>query len=125
MLSAPTRSVGFMVDESWFFHYCLLQLTDIGGLPDGVVDVWQETGQRAEAKFTWDLQKNDNLDWQFPNKPRCRFDRMYYRPSTASSSKPKLKPVYFELAGIQRLKCCKRFPSDHWGILAHFDITDL
>ena len=92
------------------------------------MDIWQETGKRSVAKFTWDLRKNDNIDWQFGTKPRCRFDRIYYRPAThekyTESSKTSMEPVHFELTGITRLENCKRFPSDHWGILSHFDITD-
>ena len=79
----------------------------------GVVDIWEETGKRPEAQYTWDMKKNDNLDINF--KPRCRFDRLYYRPGNH------LKAVYFELVGFERIASCRRFPSDHWGILAHFD----
>ena len=53
---------------------------------------------------------------------RCRFDRIYMRHCTPE---PELKPVYFELIGLERLKTCRRFPSDHWGLLAHFNILSL
>ena len=95
-------------------------MQEVGGLPDNILDLWEVTGKRPEAKFTWDLMRNDNLAWEKKFKPRCRFDRMFLRhPSTGS----KLKPVYFELVGLERVKACKRFPSDHWGILAHFNKT--
>ena len=41
-----------------------------------------------------------------------------------SSDSLVLKPVYFELTGIQKLASCGRFPSDHWAIMAHFDLID-
>lgn len=95
-----------------------MQLQDIGGLPAGMVDIWEATGRRPEAAYTWDMQRNDNLEWSQRFKPRCRFDRLYYRPAD------QLKAVYFELIGLERLSRfngCQRFPSDHWGIIAHFD----
>ncbi|XP_041361676.1 tyrosyl-DNA phosphodiesterase 2-like [Gigantopelta aegis] len=97
------------------------ELDKAGGLPEGVLDLWEITGKRPEAKFTWDLQRNDNLEWNMKFRPRCRFDRLYLRHSKL---KPAIKPVYFELVGIERLTSCQRFPSDHWGILTHFDILD-
>ena len=93
------------------------QLQEIGGLPGGTCDLWMVTGHRPEAKFTWDLTRNDNLEWPHKFKPRCRFDRLYLRDARPSQ----LKPVYFELVGLERLKTCRRFCSDHWGLLAHFD----
>ena len=62
------------------------------------------------------------LETFYPIFFRCRFDRIYLRHCTPE---PKLKPVYFELIGLERLKTCRRFPSDHWGLLAHFDILSL
>ncbi|XP_045180890.2 tyrosyl-DNA phosphodiesterase 2-like [Mercenaria mercenaria] len=94
------------------------ELVEIGGLPEGVFDIWEVTGKRPEAKFTWDIQRNDNLEWSHRYKPKCRFDRLYVR-----HSEPKvLKPEYFELVGLERLKSCQRFCSDHWGLLTHFNI---
>ena len=98
-----------------------VQLQEIGGVPSGLADVWESTGRRREAQYTWDLQRNDNLDWTQRFRPRCRFDRVYYRPTDH------LRAVYFELVGLERLSRfngCQRFPSDHWGILAHFDKKD-
>ncbi|GFR70127.1 tyrosyl-DNA phosphodiesterase 2-like [Elysia marginata] len=185
--------------------------------PSGVYDLWECTGKRQEAKFTWDLMINDNKQMPSKFQPRCRFDRLYVRhcysngkktisakssdsknkerpissyftspgkkqassgndlknrrestetvdnnvtscsssksktPSLESdattlmasslnsqtkhthlqidkpvvnSSSPLLKPVYFELVGIQRLASCRRFPSDHWGILTHLQILN-
>ena len=106
--------------------YCILrcvtmlfprQLVLIDGIPDGLYDMWEVTGKRPEAKFTWDCMRNDNLEMSGKFKPRARFDRVYL---SHCEPKPKLKPVYFELVGIERLPC-QRFPSDHWGILTHYD----
>ncbi|GFO05870.1 tyrosyl-DNA phosphodiesterase 2-like [Plakobranchus ocellatus] len=162
------------------------ELSGLSAKPPGVYDLWECTGKREEAKFTWDLMINDNKQMANKFQPRCRFDRLYIRhgkrqsPSQVSSpevkgnskpissyfskdgntshsigsndskqssetgdgslgsnsqkrkreeseyvtrgAEPSLKPVYFELVGIQRLASCRRFPSDHWGILAHLHI---
>jgi len=88
----------------------------VGGIPSGIVDIWQSTGSRPEAMYTWDTQRNDNLEFADNfRKARCRFDRFYYRSSG------RLDPVYFELVGLQRIDSCRRFASDHWGIMAHFN----
>jgi len=98
------------------------EIANIGGVPSDAVDLWESTGKRKEAQFTWDMSLNDNKEMP-PGakfKCRCRFDRLYLRQP--SDTPPKFKPVYFELAGIERLKDCRRFCSDHWGILAHLDV---
>ncbi|KAK7090724.1 hypothetical protein V1264_010485 [Littorina saxatilis] len=95
------------------------ELESIGGLPEGIVDVWEETGSRKEARYTWDTYRNDNLATDGKWRTRLRFDRLYLRQCSPPA---KLKPVYFELVGLQRVPDVNRFPSDHWGILAHFDI---
>lgn len=95
-----------------------LQVQAIGGLPDKIYDIWDVTGQRKEAKFTWDQVRNDNLEFASKFKPRCRFDRLYVRHSEPKT----VNPVYFELCGLERLKSCQRFCSDHWGLLTHFNI---
>ncbi|WAR16190.1 TYDP2-like protein [Mya arenaria] len=94
------------------------EITEIGGLPEGILDMWEVTGKRPEAKNTWDLLRNDNLQMPGKFQPRCRFDRKYVRHSTPAV----VKPEYFELCGIERLKTCQRFCSDHWGLLTHFNI---
>ena len=91
------------------------QMTKIGGLKHGFVDIWVDTGERPEAKYTWDTHKNDNLVINSKYKPRCRFDRLFYKKDHL------VKAVYFELVGFHRVNECKRYPSDHWGIMAHFD----
>ena len=97
----------------YFFN--LMQLSEVGGIPVNVIDMWEEAGRRPEAQYTWDTTRNDNLEWKLKFKPRCRFDRLYCR------STDRLRAVYFELVGLERCDGCRRFPSDHWGILAHFD----
>ena len=91
----------------------------MGGLPDGILDIWEVTGKRPEARYTWDTARNDNLEWSSRIRPKLRFDRLYLKHP---SNKTIVKPVYFELVGIERLKSCQRFPSDHWGILSHYNI---
>ncbi|RWS02559.1 tyrosyl-DNA phosphodiesterase 2-like protein [Dinothrombium tinctorium] len=96
----------------------VVELQPIGGLPSGILDVWEATGKRKECQYTWDMMRNDNLDWRGGPKgaPRCRFDRIFFRPSNPI----KLTCDYFGLIGIERLKPHVCFPSDHWGLLAHF-----
>lgn len=94
------------------------QLAAIGGIPQGIQDVWLATGGRPEAQYTWDMTRNDNLIIPGRFKPRKRFDRLYLRNSRPTA---KLEPVYFELVGIERLKSVQRFPSDHWGLLTHYN----
>jgi len=88
------------------------EVTAVGGLPDGVRDVWQICGSRKEVEFTWDMQRNSNLEWAGKFKPKCRFDRVYLKDSQPS----KVKAKTFGLIGLQRITGAQSFPSDHWGI---------
>lgn len=90
------------------------EISSIGGLPNGVIDVWEATGKKPECNYTWDMLRNDNLTIQSKFKPRCRFDRIWVRDSKPSH----LIPSTFNLVGIQRLKPHVCFPSDHWGLLS-------
>ena len=89
------------------------------GLPKNAVDVWEACGSQMEHKYTWDISENDNLDWPFPNKPKLRFDRLYLSPTDSQ-----LFPKSFELVGRERLPSCDRFPSDHWGMWAEFEVKE-
>ena len=91
-----------------------------GGIPKGFYDCWEQAGSRPEAKHTWDLQRNTNKQIPGRFQPRCRFDRLYYR----SADDIKVTPVYFELVGLEKSTPLRRFPSDHWGILFHADLTN-
>ena len=86
-------------------------------LPPDVADVWEYCGESMETKFTWDVQENDNLNWAYPNKPRARYDRLYLWPQSG-----RVRPRSFDLIGLDRLHSCSRFPSDHWGMWAEFDV---
>ncbi|XP_042901699.1 tyrosyl-DNA phosphodiesterase 2 [Parasteatoda tepidariorum] len=94
------------------------EVVAIGGLPSGIEDLWISCGKRKECAYTFDLTRNDNLLFNGKFKPRCRFDRVYFRPSSPRKAKPK----YFGLIGLERLLPHRCFPSDHWGILSHFKI---
>ncbi|CAG2211938.1 TDP2 [Mytilus edulis] len=82
------------------------ELQELKGLPEGVFDMWQVTGSRKEAEFTWDMMRNTNLEWAGRFKPRCRFDRIYTR-----HCKPKsvIVPKYFELVGLEKIPSCGLF----------------
>lgn len=86
------------------------------GVPQGCVDVWEVCGADPGKKFTWDTAVNHNL--QVPFKSRCRFDRLYL----CQGASPSVKATSFELIGQDLIESCVRYPSDHWGILAKFEV---
>lgn len=87
------------------------------GLPERCIDVWEACGSQKEHRYTWDVSANDNLDWPYPNRPKLRFDRLYLSPSDSQ-----LLPKSFALVGKERLPGIGRFPSDHWGMWAEFEV---
>ena len=87
------------------------------GIPPDTVDVWEACGSVQKEKFTWDVSQNDNLHWTSPNKPKCRFDRIYLL-----SREGGVKAKSFGLVGKGRLPGCGRFPSDHWGVWMEFSV---
>lgn len=98
-------------------------MSEIGGLPPNVDDVWITTGKRKEVEYTWDMMRNDNLPYYDPSnkrgfKPRMRFDRVFVR----KCSPVKIGIVHFGLIGLERLKPYVCFPSDHWGVISSFQI---
>jgi len=84
-----------------------------------VHDLWESTGSRKECLYTWDTSRNTNLQWPGKFKPKLRFDRIYFRANKGANT---LVPVYFELEGLEKLKTCSRFCSDHWAIQSYFDL---
>ncbi|GAA51609.1 tyrosyl-DNA phosphodiesterase 2 [Clonorchis sinensis] len=95
------------------------EVSQLGGLPAGLQDVWEQTGARPELKSTWDPVRNSNAGRYVPAKhPQShRFDRMY------CCSGGYLKPIDFGLRGLERIQKYTCFPSDHWGILGRFVIV--
>lgn len=110
------------------------------GLPAGVVDVWEATGRRREVQYTWDLTRNTNKDLGGAYKPRCRFDRVYLKrgvgnspdassPTVAGGGAAPMRspsvavPRHFGLVGLQKVMGTQSFPSDHWGLMTHYDIV--
>lgn len=89
------------------------EVTAVGGLPQNICDIWESTGARKEAAYTWDMTRNTNLTWNAKFRPRCRFDRLLYRGNNTECGEMTLMPVYFELEGLEKLKTCSRFCSDH------------
>ncbi|XP_073703234.1 tyrosyl-DNA phosphodiesterase 2 [Garra rufa] len=90
------------------------EVKKLGGLPDGISDVWEMLGKPEESRYTWDTSINDNKD--IPNSIRLRFDRLFLRTATEGA---KLQPESMNLIGMEKLKC-DYFISDHWGILCTF-----
>ncbi|XP_026769283.3 tyrosyl-DNA phosphodiesterase 2 [Pangasianodon hypophthalmus] len=90
------------------------EVKKLGGLPDGITDVWEMLGEPEDCKYTWDTVNNNNKGLPFP--ARLRFDRVYMR---AAREGAQLRPDTMKLVGLKRLTC-GRFTSDHWGILCTF-----
>ncbi|XP_042597347.1 tyrosyl-DNA phosphodiesterase 2 [Cyprinus carpio] len=90
------------------------EVKKLGGLPDGISDVWEMLGKPEESRYTWDTSINDNKE--IPNSIRLRFDRLFLR---AAAEGAKLRPDSMTLIGLEKLKC-DYFISDHWGILCTF-----
>ncbi|XP_052433497.1 tyrosyl-DNA phosphodiesterase 2 isoform X1 [Carassius gibelio] len=90
------------------------EVKKLGGLPDGISDVWEMLGAPEESRYTWDTSINDNKE--IPDSIRLRFDRLFLR---AAAEGAKLQPESMTLIGLEKLKC-DYFISDHWGILCTF-----
>ena len=91
---------------------------DAVGLPEGCADVWVMLGSDPEHQWTWDTSANNNLMVKY--KAKCRFDRLYL--SQPPKSKTKITPTSLKLIGKDKIEKIERFPSDHWGVLASFEI---
>jgi len=89
------------------------ELVEVGGLPNRTVDCWQYCGSRKEVQYTWDMNRNTNLEFPGKFKPRCRFDRIYLRPSQPA----RVTAQNFGLVGLQKIHGTQSFPSDHWGLI--------
>lgn len=90
----------------------------MGGLPTSLEDLWYACGKRPECEFTWDARRNTNISMPSSYNARCRFDRVYIR----HADKDPIVPKHFGLIGLEKIPSCGRFPSDHWGLMIHFDI---
>ncbi|OQV21102.1 putative Tyrosyl-DNA phosphodiesterase 2 [Hypsibius exemplaris] len=89
-----------------------------GGLPANVRDLWVEGGSRPEVRYTWDCATNVNAGALISHgKPRCRFDRLYLRPS----QQQQLRFKFFGFAGIDKVPHSQRYASDHWGLMSDFE----
>lgn len=87
--------------------------------PKNFFDLWEFCGSPQQFKYTWDMTKNSNNSSNFGKfKPKCRFDRIYYRFSNPKRAFPK----HFVLIGSERVPQTQSFPSDHWGIIVLFDL---
>ncbi|XP_018618205.1 uncharacterized protein tdp2a isoform X2 [Scleropages formosus] len=92
------------------------EIKKLGGLPQGISDVWEDLGSPEDCRYTWDTTTNDNKE--ILNDVRLRFDRVFLR---AARDGAKMVPESMSLVGLERLKC-GFFTSDHWGILCTFAV---
>ncbi|KAB5517811.1 hypothetical protein PHYPO_G00171460 [Pangasianodon hypophthalmus] len=90
------------------------EVAQVGGLPPGVVDVWEELGKEEHCRYTWDTKLNSNKGVSYIS--RCRFDRIYLRPAKTGA---KVSPEHMALVGMEKLDCGS-YTSDHWGIYCSF-----
>ncbi|XP_062845765.1 tyrosyl-DNA phosphodiesterase 2 [Trichomycterus rosablanca] len=90
------------------------EVVQVGGLPSGVIDVWEGLGKQEHCKYTWDTKANSNKN--VPYISRCRFDRIFLRPAKTG---PKMVPEHMALVGMEKLDCGS-YTSDHWGIYCSF-----
>ncbi|XP_046895998.1 tyrosyl-DNA phosphodiesterase 2 isoform X2 [Hypomesus transpacificus] len=93
------------------------EVSELGGLPWGIRDVWESLGSPKDCSFTWDLLTNNNKELPFP--ARLRFDRLFLRQAVKGWRATAEDMV---LVGMERLEC-SRFISDHWGILCTFTMN--
>lgn len=92
------------------------EVTQIGGLPNNILDIWEFLGKPKHCRYTWDTNCNSNLDANF--KCKLRFDRIFFRTAAEGGQ---IIPRSLDLIGLEKLDC-GRFPSDHWGLLCDFDV---
>ncbi|XP_054420709.1 tyrosyl-DNA phosphodiesterase 2 [Pteronotus mesoamericanus] len=92
------------------------EVTQCGGLPSGISDVWEFLGKPKHCQYTWDTQANSNLGIRAISKHR--FDRIFFR---AAADGGHIIPQSLDLLGLEKLDC-GRFPSDHWGLLCSLDV---
>lgn len=96
-------------------------------LPENIQDVWHYTGGIKAKAYTWDCKKNTNASLKINYKPRCRFDRVFYRsPINCIDNKINSNSIKFNLVGTTCIKECKprMFCSDHFGIQCSFDFVN-
>lgn len=89
-------------------------------IPPNFFDLWEYCGSPSQFKYTWDMTKNTNNSSNFGKfKPRCRFDRVYFRYCSSKKTTPK----HFALVGSEKVPQTQSFPSDHWGVVVLFDLN--
>ncbi|XP_032280815.1 tyrosyl-DNA phosphodiesterase 2 isoform X2 [Phoca vitulina] len=91
-------------------------VTQCGGLPSNILDVWEFLGKPKHCQYTWDTRMNSNLGISAACK--LRFDRIFFRTAAESGH---IVPQSLDLLGLEKLDC-GRFPSDHWGLLCNLDV---
>mmetsp|Transcript_74788 Transcript_74788/g.175563 ORF Transcript_74788/g.175563 Transcript_74788/m.175563 type:complete len:341 (-) Transcript_74788:70-1092(-) len=95
------------------------EVNKIGGVPEGIQDVWEAAGKPTAEKFTWDLKLNTNVKMENGSTPRCRFDRAYF----AQDVIPGTRVAHLSLLGREVCTRGGRRPSDHFGISWALDMA--
>ncbi len=124
-----------------------------GGWPESVHDAWVSAGQPSDTRYSWDCERNSNLQMSssvsaaaasrgssYATKPRSRYDRMWYNFPPESL----LRVQSFQLLGTTALTPTELsrsvtaatgakpphpaparplFPSDHFAICVDFSVS--
>lgn len=86
--------------------------------PAKFLDAWISAGESQDNKYTWDMRKNTNLDFEGQDfKPFARYDRAFYQTIEDIHA----KVDRFKLVGKESFMPGK-FVSDHWGMLFEMSI---
>lgn len=111
-----TTKFKYFITALYVFSFKLMSMED--DVPEGLNDAWQLCGSLKDVEFTWDCRKNDNIEFPGKFKPRCRFDRIFVK----QADPPVSNLVDFRLIGIERIRSCLCFPSDHFGVCCEFNL---
>ena len=103
---SASHAVVFGGDTNLREHEC----GEIGGVPEGICDVWESRGSDESMKMTKVVRKEDDLSLV------KRYDRVYYGAREGFSC------TKFERIGNERIEQLGLFPSDHLGILVEFSL---
>lgn len=92
------------------------EISQLGGLPEGIQDAWEVLGKPENSAFTWSNERFDICEYE--PKTRTRFDRIFFKGNESKSIVPKnMVPL-----GVKKLPS-GLYPSDHIGLYVSFLIN--